>query len=485
MATRNTTSVDDRLRSLDRDQLMAVVRRLLEHRPELEDVIQLPLPGEQFRVDPENIAGQVRRILRNMGSDWRASYRAQFELNPIVSVGDGYLDQNLVEDARGVYVAVAKTILDVYTQIRDEESEIGGIVIECALGLGRCLERTTDAQQREHLLADLFAIYRWDELESGGYGMADPVREVIKEHASSTERVLIARWIRAALPVGDDQYIRWRRQHAGRFLLELEADHLEDAALVELCRATDLSAELIDHWLALGEVNRAVDVVHHAPDDEVFDLANRLCKAGHETAVVPIVAAHETVLSPTNHRIRSWLAEHGSPDAEILTELVEALRRWDRHQSFDGFQRVRQIAQRTGRWDAVRPRIYASLASDKATPRHLLVRVLVAEGDVASALELLPGLKGQLRRTAVLDLAPAAEDEWPEEAVKLHMEEVQRHLKTTQRARYRKAAEILARIRAILLRHDRHEQWQAMIQSIRDDYPRSQALQEELAAKGL
>jgi len=65
------------------------------------------------------------------------------------------------------------------------------------------------------------------------------------------------------------------------------------------------------------------------------------------------------------------------------------------------------------------------------------------------------------------------------------MEEVQRHLKTSHRARYRAAAEILSRIRAILVRHDRHEQWQSLIQSIRDDHPRSKVLHEELVAKGL
>lgn len=188
MPRKKAPTADERLGSLDCDQLEALVRRLLEHRPELEDVIHLPLPGEQLQVDPTLITGQVRRILRNMGSDWQASYRTQFELHPIVAVGDGYLERDLVDDARGVYVAVAQAIIEVYAQIRDEESEIGGIVVDCAKGLGRCLEHTSDTGHRETLLADLFTIYRWDELETGGYGIADPVREVLTAQANDDER---------------------------------------------------------------------------------------------------------------------------------------------------------------------------------------------------------------------------------------------------------------------------------------------------------
>ena len=485
MSRKKAPTVEKRLGSLDRDQLEALVRRLLEHRPELEDVIHLPLPGEQLQVDPMLITGQVRRILHKMGSDWQASYRTQFELHPIVAVGDGYLERGLVDDARGVYVAVARAIIEVYAQIRDEESEIGGIVVDCAEGLGRCLEHTSDTGHRERLLADLFAIYRWDELETGGYGIADPVREVLTEQANDDERRLVARWLRDALPEGDHQFTRWSRQHAGRFLLKLEADHLDDDRLIELCQATDLMTELVDHWLARDEVERAVAVVRDAPGDEVFNLANRVCAAGHGDEVVSVVATHETALDPSNHRIRSWLAEHGYPHTDDLADLADALAHWERRPKWEAFELVRQIAQRMDRWDSIRPRVHASLDSDKAFQRHLLVRILAGEGAVASALELLPSLKGQLRRTAVLELAAAAEEDWPEEAVKLHIEEVQRHLKTSHRARYRAAAEILARIRAILVRHDRHEQWQSLIQSIRDDHPRSTALHEELVAKGL
>lgn len=485
MPRKKAPTVDERLGSLDRDQLEALVRRLLEHRPELEDVLHLPLPGEQLQVDPAYISGQVRRILHNMGSDWQASYRSQFELDPIKSVGDGYLEQDLVDDARGVYDAIAQAIIKVYEQIRDEESEIGRIVIDCAKGLGRCLERTSDSGQRKRLLADLFAIYRWDELETGGYGIADPVREVISAQANYEERRLLARWVRDALPVGDDKFMRWRRQRAGRFLMELEADRLDDDGLVELCEATDLATELAEHWLATDEVERALEVVRNAPGDEVFNLAIRVRAAGHQEEAVPVVAAHETALSPSNHRIRNWLAEQGYPHAEGLTELADALWRWEAQQDFDGFLALREIAQRVERWNDVLPRLYATLVADKPYQRHLVVRIMAAEGAVASALELLPGLKGQYRCTAVLELAAAAEEDWPEEAVKLHMEEVQRHLKTSHRARYRAAAEILERIRAILVRHDRHEQWLSLIQSIRDDHPRSKALHEELVAQGL
>ena len=58
-----------------------------------------------------------------MGSDWQASYRAQFELDPIKTVGNGYLEQDLVDDARGVYVAIAQAIIEAYEQITGRDFE--------------------------------------------------------------------------------------------------------------------------------------------------------------------------------------------------------------------------------------------------------------------------------------------------------------------------------------------------------------------------
>lgn len=128
-----------RLATLTRDQLVALAERLIARHPDLADLAQLPLPGEVQRADGASVRAHVTRILLTMGDDWRASTRAQYDLDPIVAMGDDYRGQGLLEDAQTVYRAVIDGTLPIYERIRDEESEIGNIVGNCVEGLGECI----------------------------------------------------------------------------------------------------------------------------------------------------------------------------------------------------------------------------------------------------------------------------------------------------------------------------------------------------------
>ena len=79
--------LDARIEALTRDQLATLVRRLVRHDPDLEDLVHLPLPGEASRVDGGRIRDQVGRNVQGIGWDWRASSRAERELWPIVMTG--------------------------------------------------------------------------------------------------------------------------------------------------------------------------------------------------------------------------------------------------------------------------------------------------------------------------------------------------------------------------------------------------------------
>src|SRR5690606_9452665 len=132
------------------------VRRLLARDPDIEDLVHLPLPGEVQRADRRHLAAQVTHILRTMGDDWRASTRAERQLWPLVEIGGQYLEQGAMADARTAFATIASTILEHYEQIRDEESEVAGIVDQCVEGLGRCLAATGDDATREALLREVF-----------------------------------------------------------------------------------------------------------------------------------------------------------------------------------------------------------------------------------------------------------------------------------------------------------------------------------------
>jgi hypothetical protein len=84
--------------------------------------------------------------------------------------------------------------------------------------------------------------------------------DFILDEATAEEKTQVARWVREALPVGEDWSANYRRQVYGRFLAVLEEDRLDDESYLRLCRETSLWPDLVDRLLALGRVDEAVEV---------------------------------------------------------------------------------------------------------------------------------------------------------------------------------------------------------------------------------
>ena len=85
-------------------------------------------------------------------------------------------------------------------------------------------------------------------------GLGDTVPEMITHYATQHERRRVAGWVREALPEGRS----WGREALGRFLLELEADTLDDEAFLRVCRETGRTDDLIERLLLLNRVDEAV-----------------------------------------------------------------------------------------------------------------------------------------------------------------------------------------------------------------------------------
>ncbi len=444
--------LDPRLAALDRDQLEALVRRLVSREPDLEDLVHLPLPGERQRADGRHMAAQVSRILLTMGDDWRASSRAERELWPLVEIGTQYLDQGAPDDARTVFVAISITILRHYEQIRDEESEVAGIVGQCVEGLGRCLAVATSAAEREALLRDVFAVYRWDALDHGGYGMDDAPRRVLLGEATPEERSTIATWVREAMPRGSANHGRWRRQHGGRFVLELVGRELDDAGREALFAEADLDGARLDLLLAQGRELEAVRMVRDAASDSLVGLADKLVAAGLLDAARSAVRDHLSVLEPDNHRVRDWLVKHGVPLPANVDALVEAVRWFQLRPNIRSYQDLRREAGDAGRWPAVLG-LVGNVDPQRKNLQPVRARIRADLGDSAGALAELEGLTGSSWKSAVADVAGSLAATHPGVAAELYRTLIDALVAHGTKAAGKQAAEVRLRLAALETRH--------------------------------
>ncbi|MFM9994830.1 MAG: hypothetical protein ACKVU4_03405 [Phycisphaerales bacterium] len=107
---------------------------------------------------------------------------------------------------------------------------MAGIGDQCVAGLGRCLAATTDRATREGLLSDVFAVYRWDALDHGGYGMDDAPRKVLLGGTTPAESALdLLRRLVAVLLAHGTKAARADAAELRQRLDALERGHLRGA----------------------------------------------------------------------------------------------------------------------------------------------------------------------------------------------------------------------------------------------------------------
>jgi uncharacterized Zn finger protein len=283
--------VDSALAGKSKEELIALVQAMLQRAPEMERLIDLPMPdkpGERVQrstpVDAEIYRRQIRYAMRN-AYDWEAVFAIAREIGLVVDIGDDFASQGDWENAQTVYQAVLDEALPRYMETQDE-GDIGSEIGRAVDGLGECLAaRARNADVRQGIIASLFDVLRWD-LGEGGLGMSDGVPELLREHATAEDRVEIRKWITAAIKnvTGSEWSQNYHREVWGRLLL-LFADEENVDEFLEQAGKQGLHKPVFDKLIQLGRLEDAMEVARqHLTTSgwERLQAAEALYAAGRE-----------------------------------------------------------------------------------------------------------------------------------------------------------------------------------------------------------
>src|SRR5262245_39321193 len=256
--------VDQALERRSKGELVALVRRMIRRVPELELLLEAPLPGYSDGTagdDPEPFRRQARAAFARGGTEWGAAAGIARELADMVATGDEFRAAGNVAAATAAYRAVAEVVLDQMFSVEDEEGDLLGVVSDCAAGLCECLEALPEGDdRRDDLLRALVELFVADE-SHGGLGVSDSVPDAILHRTTTDERRRVAGWVRDRLPKGDSWSDEYQRRALGSFLLDLEADDLDDDAYLRLCREAGRTTDLVERLLGLGRAAEAIKTV--------------------------------------------------------------------------------------------------------------------------------------------------------------------------------------------------------------------------------
>jgi uncharacterized Zn finger protein len=483
--------VEAALEGRTKAELIALIRQMLARSPELEALLELPLPvadAVHKPADPALIRRKVAAAFREAGHEWGATADIAQRLETLVQMGDGYADLGDWQSAAAIYQTIARGVTEHYYEVHDESGDLHTVVNDCVSGMDACLRATADPSGREALLQSLFDIYRWD-VDFGGIDMGYEAPSVILNQATPEEHRLVAGWTRDALAATDPERRQWGRQRFGGFLLRLAGDQIGDEEFLRICRETGRRRDLVERLLALGRVDVAETEVRQASDDELLDLADLLCRHGHGERAEQLVREHQ----PGPHwqeRYTSWLRERLRERGDITGALALSEDLFWRRPDLSRYDELKTLAETHGSWVALRPDVRRRLERERQYV--LLTEIHLREDDVAQAIKTvrLASVGGSFTyayggEPLSIRVALAASHEFTREAIELYEAAAERLIRAQGRENYAVAARYLTRVRDLHHRLGEGAAWITLIGAVRERNRRLRALRDELDRAGL
>src|SRR5258706_2024196 len=135
MSTPDETRIQAALEQLGRDELQALIQRMVRQHPDLAGLI---VPGQQAAIkkprapfNAEVYRLQVEKIFRTTDRNtWGSEARAAEPLLDIVDIADEYVEQQNFADAAVLYEIIIRGILDNYDSFRwhADEGQLDDVV---------------------------------------------------------------------------------------------------------------------------------------------------------------------------------------------------------------------------------------------------------------------------------------------------------------------------------------------------------------------
>lgn len=515
--------IDELLAERSRDDLVALVRMMVERHPDLEPLLDLPLPNEPAppgmagtqTIDLAAIRRQTAAAFRDHDEDeWGAAASIEIDLAHVQRLGDEFAAAGYWANALAVYTTVIEETIAHYEELYDDEGEVLVVVADCCGGLARCLEIQADLPEADRLDPDarlrliktIFDVWRWD-MELGGQDLSGDGANAIAAHATDAERAKVERWLREVM-ASDQGDGSWTTRAAIEFLADLnDADGLPSEELLEEYRRAGLWPEVVATLVQLDRVDEAVGVAARKLTTpwQLTQFADTLVASGGDGVKRALQLVEERLWEQEgkepadDERYRAWLAGqyavHGQPGDALAMER----RRFEKQPTHESYTAVKTAAalpdQPAGAWDEVRPHLLETLRERKDWTS--LIEIALEDGDAGEALaarkkllggkETGPGGRSHAPTSTHADarIAAAAERSFPDEAIAIYENLAARNIQMRGRPAYQDAASFLARVKALRESQGRTEEWRTYITDLRQTNKTLRALREELDALGL
>lgn len=532
--------VTDLLAGKSQIELIALIDVMLRQNPDLEELLDLPLPvagdpGDDL-VDDASIRRQVVAAMEDDGGyqrrsrytndynydDYYPGSRIASRLERLATLADTYADVGQWRNALVISATLAEELAPRFVsfQFQDGNGDLSSLLSRSDLNLSACLEaqeqlpdeRRLPTEERTRLIDALFLIWQ-TSIDAGGLDLANEGPETIAHGASLEEQQRVRDRLRGMMkpPIGESWHHATQNRAVIWFMSLLAGEAgLSDEELLTEYRNAELWDDAAEMLIQLDRVDEAVSLAFRrlTAATALTPFADRLIATGDANRIEQAIALVDDRLweqegqnARDDQVLREWLerryAEFGRPEKAL--ELAHG-----RFKSSPGkatYEAVKTAALLPGQpddpWPALRPTLLAVLR--KRGDWYGLIHIHLAEGEVAEAIAALkktekPSRGGQSSRGNALwapaggydaHVAAAAEAEFPDEAIRIYRRLADQNIAARGRASYQTAATYLVRVMRLLEANGRAEEWPPLIAELRQNTKSLRALKEELDSLGL
>ncbi len=500
-----------------RGELIELIETMIEQEPRLRSLISRAKDDDSFDENAlrRSIRGVIKRaqLSENWGYEAQDMGARQFarEMEKFLNLAHA---RRRVQDAVAA-CAIATTILRELSasyddlQHLDEDGEVcvvaDGCVAEIDIALqmaakkaatdkkpGRKKQSLENDDWRRETVETLVAATLRD-VEIGGHGFAENAFDLVLQHASEEDRVLVEARLREVLqrPARtsasreyDSWNTNWVRSQVVALLSRAAKTWRGGAAAAGIVHEMGTPEQRAFLMVGEGRIEEAVALARCHFGDAVgvaHSFAEALVRHGH------IETARSWMIERTKNEGRAahasgWLAEHFAESQQFDEATKWREKVWQAFQMLSSYVTLREDAARAGNWKNVRHRVLDRLEKDGAWALRL--DIALHENDAEHALKLLKKVAKWERASRLQTVAQAAESAQPQAALELWQEAAAFQIARKERSAYREAVRLLTRVKTLMTQLHGAEAWKTFVAQLRETHKTLRALHDELQKAG-